>query len=308
MRVLAFLLLSPLVMHLVALAARADEKNYTRVEDVIYGRKYGMALTLDVFTPKEGANGLGVIAVMSGAWYSDHAFINPDVFQDLLKRGYTVFPVVHGSNPKFTIPEAISDMHRSVRFIRKHAAEYKVDPERLGIWGASAGGHLSLMQGTAGTEGKADAMDEVERESSRVQAVVAFFPPTDFLNYGKEGTVALGTDVLARFPAPFAFTEFNAPADRVDPVTDPEKVLQIGREISPITHVSADDPPVLLIHGDADKLVPYQQSEILVAKLKEAGVAVELVTKPGAEHGWPDIAQDFTRIGDWFDRHLKEEK
>src|SRR5207244_4593608 len=142
-------------------------------------------LTMDVFTPKKSPNGLGVIFVISGGWFSSHDFLGAlpthPIFnvRELLKRGYTVFAVVHGSQPKFTIPEILEDMHRATRFIRHHARDYKIDPERLGIYGGSAGGHLSLMQGTAGNAGNPKALDAVDRVSSRVQAVACFFPPTD---------------------------------------------------------------------------------------------------------------------------------
>ncbi len=284
--------------------AIADEPNYTRQEDLIYGRKFGMALTLDAFTPKQNANGAGVIFAVSGAWFSSHEAINVGFFQVLLDRGYTVFAVVHGSNPKFSVNECVADMNRATRYIRHRADDFKIDANRLGIFGLSAGGHLSCMQGLAGDNGKADAMDPIERNASRVQAVAAFFPPTDFLNYGKEGEIALGRGLLARFKAPFDFREFKPADDSLTTIADEAKVLELGKEISPITHVSKDDPPVLLIHGDADKLVPYQQSEILAAKLKEAGVATELVNRPGKDHGWPMILDDVKLVADWFDKHL----
>src|SRR5262249_20570919 len=111
--------------------------------------------------------------------------------------------------PKFTIPEILEDMHRAVRFIRHHAKDYAVDPERLGIFGASAGGHLSLMQGTAGKPAADDkdpkSKDPINRLPSRVQAVACFFPPTDFLNYGEKGREALGRGTLKGFKAPFDF-------------------------------------------------------------------------------------------------------
>src|SRR5712671_6901477 len=137
-------------------AAGADKAVFTRKEDVVYGRKFGTALTMDVFTPKENANGAGAIFVVSGGWFSAHEAITPAVptfINEFVKRGYAVFTVVHGSQPKFTIPEVLQDMNRAVRFIRFHAKEYNVDPDRLGIYGASAGGHLSLMQGLAGDKG-----------------------------------------------------------------------------------------------------------------------------------------------------------
>ena len=171
------------------------EENFKRTEDVIYGRKYGTALTMDVFTPKE-QNGAAVVFVVSGGWYSSHDNISAGFINEFLKRGYTVFTVVHGSQPKFTIPEILEDMNRSVRFIRSKANDYRISPDRIGISGASAGGHLSLMQGTAGTTGNASAKDPIDRESSRVQAVACFFPPTDFLNYGKPGEIAIGRGVL----------------------------------------------------------------------------------------------------------------
>src|SRR5580765_8322627 len=99
-------------------AAFAADEPYTRIEDVIYGRKYGTALTLAVIAPKEKANGEAIVWAVSGGWFSTHDGINPAVVAEYLKRGYTVFAVVHGSQPKFTIPEVLDDMHRAVRFIR----------------------------------------------------------------------------------------------------------------------------------------------------------------------------------------------
>src|SRR4051812_35823113 len=93
---------------------------YTRTQDVIYGRKHGTALTMDVFTPAK-PNGRGVVAVVSGGWFSSHASVNGPAYAPFLNRGYTVFAVVHGSQPKYTIPEVLDDMHRAVRFIKANA-------------------------------------------------------------------------------------------------------------------------------------------------------------------------------------------
>ena len=125
-------------------AGRAQDKpQFTRTEDVIYARKFGTALTLDVFQPAR-PNGAGIIAVMSGGWFSGHDSIKAANFAPYLERGYTVFAVVHGSQPRFIIPEITQDMHRAVRFIRHHASKYGIDPNKLGVTGGSAGGHLSL--------------------------------------------------------------------------------------------------------------------------------------------------------------------
>lgn len=281
--------------------------DYVRTEDVIYGRKHGMALTMDVIAPKSGANGLGLVFAVSGGWFSAHEAVPGAIglSQPLLKRGYTIFAVVHGSQPRFTIPEVVADMNRAVRFIRAHASEYKVDPDRLGILGGSAGGHLSLMQGMAGDLGDPKAKDPIDQVSSRVQAVACFYPPTDFLNYGKPGENALGSGVLSGFRAPFDFQEIDPQTRSFVPIRDVGKILEIGRKISPVTHASSDDPPTLIVHGDADKLVPIQQAELVVEALKKAGVEAKLIAKPGKAHGWADLVKDVEPMADWFDQHLK---
>jgi acetyl esterase/lipase len=283
----------------------AGEEAVSRTEDVIYGRKYGTALTMDIFTPKK-ANGAAVVFVMSGGWFSSHDVIDPADTQEFTRRGYTVFAVVHASQPKFTIPEMIEDMHRSVRFIRHHAKKYHIDPDRIGITGASAGGHLSLLIGTAGKKGNPSAKDPVDRASSQVQAVACFFPPTDFLNYGAKGEIALGRGLLSGYRAAFDFHEFDKKTQCLLAITDEDRILAIGRDISPIYHVSADSSPTLIIHGDADKIVPIQQSESIVSKLREAGVTAQLMVKKGFAHGWRDADKDMVILADWFDLHLKK--
>ena len=153
-------------------------------------------------------------------------------------------------------------MNRAVRFIRHHAKDYGIDPARIGVCGASAGGHLSLMLGTAGDAGKPDAKDPVDRESSRVQAVACFFPPTDFLNYGKAGNRKIhAIDHDPPYRAAFDYRELDPKSRLWVPITDEARLEQIARQISPVYHVTPDDPPTLIIHGDQDRLVPLQQSE-----------------------------------------------
>lgn len=283
---------------------RADDDTYTRTEDVIYRRKHGVALTLDVFAPKENANGAAIVLVVSGAWRSSHEQIRPIFATEFVKRGYTVFAVVHGSSPKFTLPEIMEDMHRAVRFVRSRAEQHRFDPERIGVTGASAGGHLSLMLGTAGVAGDPAAADPTDRLSSRVQSVACFFPPTDFLNYGITGLTLLGADATKGSRAPFDFQELDPNLRAFVTITDRDRRLAIGKEMSPLYHVSAEDPPTLIIHGTADLTVPLQQSKLIMEKFKEANVPCELVVKPGKAHGWLDIGLDFVTLADWFDKHL----
>jgi acetyl esterase/lipase len=287
--------------------ATADEPSFTRQEDVIYGRKFGTALTMDVFRPKSGANGAAIVWVVSGGFFSSHESIRPDAAKPFLAHGYTVFAVVHGSQPRYQLPEIIQDMNRGVRFIRHHAKEYGIDPNRIGITGGSAGGHLSLMIGTAGDKGDPKAKDPVDRESSRVQAVACFFPPTDFLNYGSPGKEYIhAVQHRKPFRPSFDFRERDEDTNLYERIADDKKLRQITHDISPIYFVTSDDPPTLILHGDKDDLVPLQQSESFVAKLKEVGVESKLVVKTGAAHGWPDILKDIDQFVDWFDVHLKK--
>ncbi len=290
MRLLVSLLLLVAVLH-------AQDR---RVKNVLYGRKDGLALTMDVFFP-EKANGGAVLFVVSSGWFSSDRMIRPRRFEELGKRGYTVFAVVHGSTPKYTIAEIVPDIHRAVRHVRHGAGGFGIDAERIGIFGGSAGGHLSLLIGTAGTAGNPTARDPVERKSSRVQAVAAFFPPTDFLNWGKPEVKITDTIMMKRFRAPFDFKVFDRTTNSYLPVKDPTPIL---RSISPIEHVSKDDPPTLLILGTRDPLVPLLQSELLFAKLEQTGVKTRLLVRKGKTHGWRWFRDDLKTVADWFDKHL----
>ena len=205
--------------------------HFKRIEDVIYGRKFGTALTLDVFQPDK-PNGFGIIFVVSGGWFSAHEAISLGPVQSFLDRGYTVFAVVHGSQPKFIIPEIEQDIHRAVRFVRHNAAKFGVDPNHLGITGGSAGGHLSLTLGTQGAKGNPDAKDAIDRESSAVQCVACFYPPTDFLNWSKPGDDAVGFGTTEKFQPAFGPRSATA-----------EGRQSLGQEISPINFVTSNLPP-----------------------------------------------------------------
>jgi acetyl esterase/lipase len=266
---------------------------HTKAGDVVYGRKFGVALTLDVIQP-EKPNGYGIVYMVSGGWVSGYSPNTPPIYAPFLERGYTVFSVRHGCQPKFTIPEITEDIHRAIRFIRHNAKNWGIHPDKLGISGGSAGGHLSLTMGVKGGSGKPDAKDPVDRQSSAIQAIACLYPPTDFLNYGKPGEDAVGVGILARCQ----------PAFGPDTLTI-EGRQRIGKDVSPIYYVTRDLPPTLIIHGDKDELVPIQQAELFVAKATEAGAIAKLVVKPGAAHGWPDRQPDYTLFAEWFDEHLR---
>ena len=287
--------LCSLALSLAAIQAQ-PKPEFTRIEDVIYGRKFGTALTLDVFQPAK-PNGIGILWMVSGGFFSGHENISPGSYQPLLERGYTVFAVVHGSQPKYTIMEIERDIHRAVRFVRYNAAKYGVDPNRLGITGGSAGGHLSLTIGTQGGPGDPNARDPVVRESSAVQCVACFYPPTDFLNWSKEGDDGVGFGPTVKHQAAFGPRSYS-----------PEDRKLLGREISPIYFVTARMAPALVMHGDADTEVPLYQAKMFEKRCEETGAPYKLIIKPGKGHGWPGMEADVRIFADWFDGHLLKAK
>lgn len=281
------LLLSPCLL-LITAALHAQEPE--RIRDIIYTKHDGVALTMDVFKPVK-PNGAGIIKIVSGGWKSNHNGINDGGWP---KAGYTTFVVVHGTQPRFQVEEIVADLNRAVRFVRAHAADYGVDPQKLGVTGSSAGGHLSLMLATRGGPGDAKAADPIDRESSAVNAVACFYPPTDYLNWFEPGDNAVGIGKLAAYAGAFgpkAATEEGRAA--------------LGRELSSIYWVHKEQPPIFIVHGDADPQVSITQSQRFLKRCHEEGAVCELVIREGAGHGgWQEMPQDTERMVEWFDLQL----
>ena len=212
----------------------------------------------------------------------------------LLRRGYTICAIYHISQPEATVMEIREDGHRGVRFVRHHAEEHGVDPKRIGITGGSSGGHLSLMMATRGKPGAGDAEDPVDRESSSVQAVAIFFPVTDLLNLGKSTENPGDGGPPKSYVKAFGPDATNMPAWKV-----------IGRDCSPIYHITEKLPPTLIYHGDADTLVPLEQSEWFHDAAVKHGREVNIVVHAGGKHGWLTMIWDLRKFADWFDRHLR---
>jgi len=280
---LAALLLGGALLTSCSTAETSSSSSTTRfTSDVVYGHKDGMALTYDVVRPAVTANGAGVLYMVSGGWVSrwsppEELAERPTIVA-LLERGFTIFVVRHGSSPRFKVPEAVADVQTAVAHVRAHAADFGVDPERLGITGSSAGGHLSLAVGlrAEGPDGLAEATPS--DRPNQVAAIVAYFPPVDVRQW---------VGPSERFPA----LDFDA---------------ALAAEASPILFVSSDDPPTLLLHGDADRLVPLSHSERMDAALDDAGVENDFIVFPGAGHGFrgEDAERGVALTVDWFERHL----
>ena len=268
--------------------------SFTRSGPIVFGHRAGEDLTLEVVMPSR-PNGLGVVLMVSGGWKSATNSFRPWMVAPLLRRGYTVFPVCHVSQPQSTVMEIVEDVSRGVRFVRHHAAKYGVDPDRLGVTGGSAGGHLSLMLATRGGPGPANAPDPVDRASSAVQAVAIFYPVTDLLNLGDS------TENLHDGGPPKSFVKAFGPNS-----TNLAVWAVTGREMSPLYYVTSNLPPTLIYHGDADTLVPLDQSQRFETRARELGRPIELAVHPGGNHGWLTMLWDIRHFADWFDQHLKK--
>jgi acetyl esterase/lipase len=245
--------------------------------DVVYGHKDGLAMTYDILRPTQKAKGIGLLFMVSGGWvspWSDPQKSSPFI-QPLLDHGYTVFAVRHGSSPRYVIPEIAVDVKSALAHIHSHARDYGVDPSRLGVYGFSAGGHLSLYLGTTTNA-------QSEPTSPHVAAVVAIFPPTDLAPY-----VDPANPLREQFPA----LKF-----------DPAKAA----DYSPLSQVSKDDAPSLMIHGDKDELVPIWHSQKIVEAFAKESVKAELITFAGAGHGFNDVQNEemFDAMVRWFNTYL----
>jgi acetyl esterase/lipase len=285
------LILIVLGVHLSALAAAAQDLPYVQHQNVVYGEAHGIGLLMDIFTPQGAGNGLGVVDVISGAWHSDRGKIRDHerarTFHTLCNKGYTVFAIRPGSITKFNVLEMLANLNEGIHWVKTHAGDYGIDAERLGLMGASAGGHLACLAAVSAEDGDAGSNNKSSAQNTRVKAVAVFFPPTDFLDFGGK-TLGPQDDLTSRLLG-------NDP---------PADLAPLLKQISPAHLVTAKTPPFLLIHGDADPVVPLQQSERMLAALKQAGVPAELIVKPGGGHPWFTIHEEVKVIADWFDKQL----
>jgi len=272
--------------------ARALPPETKALRDLPYVANGHERQKLDLFLPPGATNPLPLIIwVHGGAWRAGGKENCPA--QHYLERGYAVASINYRLSQHAVFPAQIEDCKAAIRWLRAHAKEYNLDPGHFAAWGSSAGGHLVALLGTSG-ELKAFDVGANLDVSSRVQAGVDFFGPTDFT-------------LMSKYSLP------NAPFDH-DAADSPESLL-IGGAIqqnlakaakaSPITYISADDPPFLIMHGDKDNLVPYQQSELLRDALQKAGVPVTFEIIKGAGHGFGGREID-QKVTEFFRRHLQQ--
>ena len=274
-----------------------------RVEkNVVVGMVSGLALVMNVHHP-ERANGYGIVHIAGSGWGRPLAYNAPPLSElqvavyakPLLERGYTVFALNHRATPRFRYPAPLEDVQRATRFIRAHAADYKINPDRIGAIGGSSGGHLVLLLGMLEGIGDTSDPDPINRVSAKVQVVVARAAPADLGRINtSDGQAALSLLMGAR-GSENTHTEEG----------------RRYREASPLAFVTADDPPTLLLHGDADETVPFEQAGFLEASLTAVRVPSSVIRVPGGGHGpsFPGARNPPDYLGamvGWFDKYLKK--
>lgn len=268
-----------LVSFIAAFTGSAQEVAGVTVEkDVVYGNADGVELKMDVAKPPDGPTPRpALVCVHGGGWQmgqkSDYAF----VITPFAQAGYVAAAIDYRLRPKYSWPAQIEDAKCAVRYMRAHAKELNIDPNRIGAVGDSAGGHLSLLLGLMdpkdGLEGKGGNPDQ----SSKVQVVVNFYGPTDFRTWKAwpEAEQVIRHDYGTGLDGLMAGL-----------LGDPDKNAPVYAQASPVTYASKGDPPVITIHGDKDPLVPIEQAVLLQDALEKAGVPHKFITMPGAGHGF----------------------
>jgi acetyl esterase/lipase len=281
----------------------------SRIPDVVYDHKDGLAFVFDVIKP-EIQNRAAILYIVSGGWVSRAASsFTTESWKQFTDKGYTVFVISHCSQPRYNVSEIIGEVQRAIRFIRFNAGKYGIDPDRLGIEGHSAGAHLSVSTAVFGMDAMPEEeyrrihsvpanqkIDPVELVSSKVQVVACFYPPTNFVNYIDKNTNWFDFPMVRNVSANGSFI--------ATPDSKRDFQNEVLKSISPYFFVSEKTPPICIIHGTADTLVPFSQSVSFIAKLMEYNTPYLFVPREGKGHGWQTDSVDNKAVNKWFDKYL----
>ena len=271
--------------------ARVVPEGLEFLPDVVYGKGGGKDLKLDILRPKQAPAGPMpvVVYIHGGAWKAGSKSGMPPLCNRLAQQGYFCASVEYRFSQEAVFPAQIEDCKCAIRFLRAHAKEYKINPDRIGVWGHSAGGHLVALLGTAGDAKDLEGTGGWQDQSSRVQCVIDCFGPTDFT------VVPKGLEGVKE--------QMSSPVTQLIGGPIPEN-MEKAAKASPITYVTKDDPPILIMHGDQDPTVPLDQSQRFYEALKKAGVDATLHVVKGAGHGFRGQEIDDVTAA-FFDKHLK---
>jgi acetyl esterase/lipase len=281
------------------LVQAAEPREVVLKPDIVYAEQGGEKLKLDLATPKTGGPYPCIVGLHGGAWKGgsrkdlsmpitliDFGIKDRSFIEEAASRGFVAVSVSYRLAPQHKFPAQILDVKTAIRYLRAHAKELNIDPDRIGVVGFSAGGHLAAL---VGTTDKSAGFDEglYLEQSSRVKCVVDFFGPADLTLYAET------PGIEKAFMRPLLGASF-------------EEKPELYKKASPVEYVTKDDPPFLMIHGTADVVVPMVHSLRLQAKLKEAGVKNELIPMRGKGHGWfgEDAKESNERLLKYFAEQL----
>lgn len=282
---------------------------FTSQRNIVYGSVSGAALLMDIHQPTK-ANGLGIVFIPGSAFgFAYPASYDTDQLKDdfyndstymgawaksLLQKGYTLFVISHRYTPAFQYKDVINDCRRAVRFIRKNASKYKIDPAHIGAMGHSSGGNLSALLGTL-DENFDTEMGKTDSISSRVQAVVTLAAPFDLSNYNTLADTSIDNN--------FALSVMNAYVGGLPEMKKGDFVLSGNfAAASPISHVSEDDAPMLIYYSDNDPIIPARQAIAMEQILQKNKIAAKSVKRSGQYHG---PVPDMDEVDSWFKKWLK---
>ena len=269
-------------------------ENRTVEKDVVYRVFQDTSLTMDLYFPEQrGTQSPLIIYIHGGGWYSgDKATgIGLNNMPELVRRGYVVASINYRLAPRYMFPAQIEDVEYAVDFLRSNASTYRIDPAHIGVMGESAGGHLAALLGLSDERQWLDGARGGVSQSPRVQAVVDMFGPSDLkLTFEQHWSMLI---------------------EHVFNTSDPES--ELIKRASPVTYVSRQAPPFLILHGDKDNQVSLDQSRELYSRLKAESDPATLVVVKNADHEFvpeggpisPSQKQIDLSIADFFDKYLK---
>jgi len=274
----------------IASVAEGEETEIRAERDIVYGKGDRVDLQLNLAIPKGKGPFPAVVCIHGGGWYQGQRQDMDFMTELLSRRGYVAATVSYRLVPNARFPAQIEDCKAAVRWLRSNSGKYRINPDRIGAIGPSAGGHLACLLGVTDKKHGLEGSGGNPEHSSRVQAVVSFFGRTKFekKTWSKE--------LEEKIFVPLIGASFD---------DKPE----LYKRISPITYVSRTSPPFLFVHGAEDKLVPLQDSTDMAEKLQAAGVSAKVVIVEGVGHGWWEGEKQTKSIEqavEFFDAHLKK--
>lgn len=264
--------------------------------DLQYALVGTRVLALDVIKPKEKRPKPRpvIVWVHGGGWRNGNKEGARKFLLEFAKQGYVCATVGYRYSTEAPFPAQIHDLKAALRYLRANADRFGLDPRRVGVWGSSAGGHLAALLGTTSDTDDLDGAEGNPGVADDVQAVCDWFGPTNLLNIGHDDTDQLKHNELKSAESQLV----GGPVQE-----NREKAIQA----SPVTHVSRNDPPFLIMHGDADAMVPIKQSETFAKALQDKGVDVTFIPVPGEGHGFKSKTKELhQKVLEFFDKHLKK--